>query len=159
MIVAVFEDRGHAEAGIDELLHEGFVHENVGIMSPSGEIEEAITPTERSEERAADGAVAGAVSGGITGAVAGAVATALIPGVGAVLAGGMLTSVILGGAAGAAVGSYLGPFIALGFSEEEATRFQQHLRAGRTIVAVKPEDRSDDAIQILREHGGRIVSD
>jgi outer membrane lipoprotein SlyB len=100
--------------------------------------------------------VAGAVTGGVAGAVAGALATALIPGVGAVLAGGMLTGILLGSAAGAAGGGYVGPFVALGFSREEETEYEQHLKAGRTVVVVRPEDQANDAIQILREHGGRV---
>jgi phage tail tape-measure protein len=155
-IVAVFEDRGHAEMAIDELLHQGFSRDQVGIVMPHGEVKEAQTPTERSEERAAKGAVAGAVSGGAAGAVAGALATALIPGVGAVLAGGLLTGILLGSAAGAAGGSYVGPFVALGFSKEEETEYEQHLKAGRTVVVVRPEDHVNDAVQILREHGGRL---
>ena len=50
----------------------------------------------------------------------------------------------------------MGPFLAMGFSKEEATRYEQHLKAGRTIVAVKPADRRNDAEQILREHGGQV---
>ena len=155
-MVAVFEDRGHAEMAIDELLHQGFSADQVGIVMPHGEVREAHTPTERSEERAAEGAVAGAVTGGVAGAVAGALATALIPGVGAVLAGGMLTGILLGSAAGAAGGGYVGPFVALGFSSEEETEYEQHLKAGRTVVVVRPEDQANDAVQILREHGGRV---
>jgi len=155
-IVAVFEDRGHAEMAIDQLLHQGFSRDQVGIVMRHGEVKEAQTPTERSEQRAAEGAVAGAVSGGVAGAVAGALATTLIPGVGAVLAGGLLTGILLGGAAGAAGGGYVGPFVALGFSREEETEYEQHLKAGRTVVVVRPEDRTNDAIQILREHGGRV---
>jgi len=156
VIMAVFDDRGHAEMAIDQLMHEGFSQDEVGIVMPGGAVKKASTATEQSEERAADGAVAGAVTGGVAGAVAGALATALIPGVGAVLAGGMLTGIILGGAAGAAGGSYVGPFVALGFSEEEATEYEQHLKAGRTVVAVRPDDNVNDAVQILREHGGRV---
>ena len=155
-IVAVFDDRGRAESAIDALLHDGFQHDQVGTLSPAGDLTEADTPTERSEERAAEGAVAGAVTGGVAGAVAGALATAIIPGVGAVLAGGMLTAILLGGAAGAAGGSYMGPFIAMGFSKEEATQYEQHLKSGRTVVVVKAEDRVNDANQILREHGGIV---
>ena len=68
----------------------------------------------------------------------------------------MLTGIILGGATGAAGGSYLGPFVAMGFSEEEATEYEQHLKAGRTVVAVRPDDRASEAIQILRDHAGRV---
>ncbi|HEV3119692.1 MAG TPA: hypothetical protein VGY58_21720 [Gemmataceae bacterium] len=155
-LVAIFKDRGHAEMAIDALHHEGFADEEIGILTPHGELSEATTPTERSEDNAADGAVAGAVTGGVTGAVAGALVATLLPGIGAVLAGGILTAAVLGGAAGAAGGSYLGPFLAMGFSREEVTAYEQHLRSGCTIVAVRPGERFNDAVQVLREHGGEV---
>ncbi len=42
------------------------------------------------------------------------------------------------------------------FVKEEETEYQQHLKAGRTVVVVRPEDEANDAVQILREHGGRV---
>jgi hypothetical protein len=157
MVTAVFDDRGKAESAIDNLWHAGFRHDQIGILTPGGSVAEATTATEKTEENAAEGAVTGAAAGGAIGAVAGALATALIPGVGPVLAGGILTGLVLGGAAGAAAGSYLGPFVALGFSEDEAQQYQSELKAGRTIVTVRAEDRAADAVTILRSHGGRTA--
>jgi hypothetical protein len=157
-MVAVFADRGHAEMAIDELNHAGFAPDQVGIVSPDGDVRKAHTSTQASEENASDGAVAGAISGGVAGVVAGAVATVLIPGIGAVVAGGMFTAALLGGAAGAAGGSYLGPFIAMGFSKLDATAFEQHLRSGRTLVTVDPGERRSAALQILRAHAGDLLS-
>jgi hypothetical protein len=154
-VTAVFDDRGKAESAIDNLWHAGFRHDQIGILTPSGQVAEATTATEKTEENAAEGALTGAAAGGAIGAVAGALATALIPGVGPVLAGGILTGTILGGAAGAAAGSYLGPFVALGFSKEEADRYHSELKAGRTFVMVRAEGRAADAVTILRSHGGR----
>lgn len=155
MVTAVFDNRGQAEAAIDNLWHAGFRHDQIGIVMPSGRVTEATTATESTEENAAEGAVTGAAAGGTFGALVGATAAAVIPGVGPVLAGGILTGLVLGGAAGAAVGSYLGPFVALGFSKADAQRCQSELKAGRTIVTVKAEDRAADAVTILRSHGGR----
>jgi hypothetical protein len=156
-VTAVFDDRGKAESAIDNLWHAGFRHDQVGVLMPSGRVAEATTATEKTEENAASGAVTGAATGGAIGAVAGALATAFIPGIGPVLAGGILTGAVLGGAAGAAAGSYLGPFVALGFSKDEAERYHGELKAGRTIVLVRPEDRAADAVTILRSHGGRTA--
>jgi hypothetical protein len=158
LVAAVFENRGKADSAIDNLWHAGFQHDQVGILTPGGGVSEATTATEKSEENAAEGAVAGAAAGGAIGAVAGALVAAFIPGVGPVLAGGILTAVVLGGAAGAAAGSYLGPFLALGFSEDEARRYHRELKAGRTVVTVRAEDRAADAVTILRSHGGQTES-
>jgi hypothetical protein len=153
-VVAVFEDRGHAEAAIDELWHAGFRHDQIGIATPGGHMSEATTANDTEEENAGTGAVAGAVGGGVVGALAGALVMGLVPGIGPVLAGGILTGIVLGGAAGAAAGSYLGPFIALGLSEDEARIFERELKAGRTIVTVKADDRAAEVQTILHSHGG-----
>jgi hypothetical protein len=157
-VVTVFDTRGQAEAAIDELHHAGFTHKQVGLVAPSGTVTEATTPTETVENEAAGGAVTGAVTGGAVGAVAGALVTGLIPGIGPVLAGGILTGIILGGATGAAFGSYLGPFVALGLSKDELDHIDRELKAGRTIVAVKADDRVAEATTILHGHGGYNVS-
>jgi hypothetical protein len=157
-VVTVFDTRGQAEAAIDELHHARFAHEQIGIVSPGGRVADARTPTERVEDKAANGAVSGAITGGAVGAVAGALAVGLIPGIGPAVAGGILTGIILGGATGAAAGSYLGPFIALGLSEDELRHVQCELKAGRTIVAVKAEERVAEATTILHSHGGYQVS-
>jgi hypothetical protein len=125
---------------------------------PGGQEREATTATEKTEENAAGGAVTGAAAGGALGAVVGALVAAFIPGVGPVLAGGILTGLVFGGAAGAAVGSYLGPFVALGFSEDDARHYDEALKAGRTVVTVRAEDRAADAVTILRSHGGKTTS-
>ena len=158
LVAAVFNNRGKAEAAIDNLWHAGFRHDQIGIVTPSGRVAEATTATEKSEDNAAEGAIAGAATGGAIGAVIGGLAAAFIPGVGPVLAGGILAGVALGGAAGAAAGSYLGPFLALGLSEDQAHWYHGELKAGRTIVTVRAEDRAADAIAILRSHGGQTES-
>jgi hypothetical protein len=153
-VAVVFDTRGQAESAIDELWHEGFAHDQIGIVSPGGQNVEATTATEQIEENAANGAVAGAVSGGTLGALAGALVTGLVPGLGPVLAGGILTAIVLGGATGAAVGSYLGPFVALGFSEDEARHYARELKAGRTVVTVRADNRTAEVLTILHSHGG-----
>src|SRR5437588_10571846 len=97
-VAAVFEDRRHAEAAIDELWHAGFRHDQVGVLMPGGNVKEATTSTEKIEDNASSGAVTGAVTGGVVGSVAGALVVGLVPGIGPVLAGGMLTGVIVGAA-------------------------------------------------------------
>jgi Heat induced stress protein YflT len=158
LVAAVFDNRGKAEAAVDNLWHAGFRHDQIGILMPGGGVAEATTATEKTEENAAEGAVTGAATGGAIGALVGGLAAAFIPGVGPVLAGGILTGVVLGGAAGAAAGSYLGPFLALGFSEDQAHRYHRELKAGRTVVTVRAEDRAADAVAILRSHGGQTES-
>jgi hypothetical protein len=157
-IVMLFDDRGKAEGAMDELLHAGFQHDRVGIAMPGGTVRQVTTPIEEAESDAAEGAVAGAVGGSVAGAVAGALVSGLIPGIGPVMGGGILTGILLGAAAGAAGGSYVGPFIAMGLTEADARQVGHELKAGRTVVVVKPGDRHDEAVEILRSHGGHEIA-
>jgi hypothetical protein len=158
-IFAVFEDRGQAESAIDELRHAGFREDQLGMATPGGSVQPASTPITRREDRAATGAATGAVAGGVTGAVGGALVAAFIPGIGPILAGGFLAGILAGtvggAAAGAALGGWIGPFLALGASEEDVRRYGINLQAGHTILVVKPENRREEAERIVRDHGGR----
>ncbi len=158
-LVAVFDERSHAYAAIDELEHAGFRSDQIGLATPGGSVHEAQTPISRREDEAAEGAAVGVVTGGVAGAVGGALAAALIPGVGPILAGGFLAGILAGtvggAAAGAALGGWIGPFMAMGVSEHDAHRYSSELKAGRTLVIVKPEGRHEEVAQILHDHGGR----
>src|SRR5688500_6893726 len=102
----------------------------------------------------AKGAVTGALTGGVVGGVLAAAAALMIPGVGPVLAGGVLASFFGGAIAGTAVGGILGAMTGLGVSEEEARFYETEFQSGRAIVAVKPGARMNEAADILRRHGG-----
>jgi hypothetical protein len=161
-LVAVFEKRGQAEGAIDALWHSGFRQDQIGIASPGSPAHETTTPTQQLEKTGDRGAIAGSIAGGAIGAVLGGLAVALIPGVGQVIVGGTLigtvAGVVTGAAAGAAGGAYMGPFLTLGFSREEASRYERHLREGRTIVTIHPDGQEDRALTIIKSHGGRIAT-
>jgi hypothetical protein len=92
--VEIFADRTHAEIAVEELKRHGFTEEQIGFLVPdaAGGVEPPppLVGT-KAEEGAATGAVAGAAVGGLVGA---ALATALLPGVGLVLAGGLMVGVL-----------------------------------------------------------------
>jgi hypothetical protein len=154
-IAASFLTRGRAEAAIDELWHSGFAREDIGIAGPNEPLRKAQTSGGALEESGGQGAAFGAATGGVAGAVVGGLVAALVPGIGMVLTGGLLAEVILAAAAGAAAGSYLGPFVALGMSNDEAKHFSRDLKAGRTIVVVKADQRALEALEILHRHDGQ----
>jgi len=102
----------------------------------------------------AAGATAGAVSGGVLGGLLGAAAALLIPGLGPVIAGGILAATLGGAAIGALAGGLVGALTHLGVPEEEARYYQDELNAGKTIVTVHTRrDRFEEAVAILREKG------
>ena len=98
--------------------------------------------------------------GGALGLLVGIGALA-IPGIGPVVAGGMLASAfgITGGTAvagagiGAATGGIVGALVGLGIPEAEAQHFETGIRAGRTLVTVGAGGRAMEALAILRRNG------
>jgi hypothetical protein len=159
LLLGIFPIRELAEGAIDELEHTGYTPDEIGIMAPGGKMEKAELPTGEQEEAAATGAETGAIAGGSLGILAGALAAATIPGIGLAVTGGILTVIAGATAAGAALGAFAGPFIAMGLTEEEAKHYEKEFKAGRAIVAVKVRDpdQQDEVVTILRSHGATMV--
>jgi len=142
-LIGVFADPQQAEQFVNELKRAGFRDDQIGVARRHDETSTA--------EKAEEGAAAGAVAGGTLGVLAGiAVAVGLIPGIGPVLAGGVLASLLASAATGAAAGGVLGALLGLGIPEEEARGYEEHLRAGRTLVVVQGGTRLPQALTILR---------
>ncbi len=125
-------------------------------MPESTPTTEAETETERRyyEQEEQDTSI---VAGGVVGGIAGAAAAFLIPGIGPVLAGGILVAAFGGGALGSVSGNFLGAFSSLGIPREQAHAYEQQVRSGHTVVTVKTPDRQQDAIEILRQHGAQDI--
>jgi hypothetical protein len=156
LVVAVFDHLPQAEHAIQDLWVVGFPHDHIDMITGS-EGQTGATPRFEWQKEAADGAVIGSVAGATAGAVAGALASILIPGLGTVLGGGLLVAILGGSALGAAGGTFLGPFIALQMSSDEAHYFANEVDEGRTVVLVQTEDRSAEAVAIFHRHGPRSV--
>jgi hypothetical protein len=153
-IVFVFDDRYEAEKAVDDLEQAGFRHSDIGFaihgadVAPGGMITDAVGAKD------AQGAAVGALGGGVLGGVLGAAASLLIPGVGPVVAGGLLTMVFGGAAAGTAIGGIFGAMTGLGISEDQARHLDAEFHSGKAIVAVRVGGRATEAVKILQQHGG-----
>ena len=88
---------------------------------------------------AATGATAGAVAGGTAGLLA-ALGVIAIPGIGPLVAAGVLATTLVGAAGGSAVGGLLGALTDYGVSEEEAHVYLEGVRRGRSLVTVRTDD-------------------
>ncbi len=154
IIVSVFDDRTHAEAAVDELEESGFNAEDIGFALRGADVNRGGTVTDAVGVKDASGAAVGAVTGGVVGTVLGATAALLIPGVGPVLAGGILASSIGYATAGVAVGGLLGAMTGAGLSEEEAKYYDQEFQSGRAIVTIRSGTHDEVAVAILRKYGG-----
>jgi hypothetical protein len=158
-LVAVFDDRLDAERAVRDLEIAGFTHEQIGFVIRGSDAVRGGMITDAVGAKDARGAIAGAATGAVVGGILAAAAAILIPGVGPVMAAGILASFVGGAGAGAAVGGILGALTGLGISEEEARHYEKAFHSGKAIVAVTPEDREPEAADILREHRGYNLRD
>lgn len=156
-IGALFTDRNKAQQAIQDLKVAGFTEDQIGVaMRDSGEQGQLADET-GVHTHAGSGATKGAVVGGVLGLLVGLGALA-IPGVGPVIAGGVLAHALGAGAAGAvtgaAAGGILGGLLGLGIPEHEARHFEIGFNQGRALVTVNAGSRATQAIEILERDGG-----
>ena len=90
------------------------------------------------------------VSGAVLGGFLGAAGALLIPGIGPVVARGILITALAGAAIGASTGGVIGAFVNMGLPEHDAHHYTREFEAGRTIVTVKTDGRQQEAFDILR---------
>jgi hypothetical protein len=152
IVVGVFEQPADAEKAVAALWQAGFAHDRVDMITRD-QGKGPGTPRLAIQKHAGEGAARGAAIGAGAGAAAGLITGLLLPGIGTVLTGGLLAVVVGGAALGAAGGSFVGPFVALEMSEEEAHHYSRHVEEGRTVVLVHTADRQDEARTLLRSHG------
>lgn len=148
-VVGVFQNRDQVQCAQDALHSAGFSDDQIGIAMRNDQG----TTAESHGTKAAEGAAGGVVAGGIIGGVLGAAASLLVPGVGPVLAGGILAATLAGAATGAVAGGLLGTLMGLGVPEEEAKYYDEEFRNGRIIMTTKAGNRFADAQRILRNCG------
>ena len=161
-IAGLFETREEAERAIDELKALGIRGDQIGVAmhdkAAQGEL------AQETGTKAAEGATSGAVGGGLLGGVLGFLVGAgalAIPGVGPVIAGGMLASAlgVAGGTAvagagiGAAAGGITGALVGMGIPDEEAKHFEGGFKSGGILVTVGG-GRTMEALAVLERNGG-----
>jgi uncharacterized protein (TIGR02271 family) len=156
--VGLFDDRERARQAIEALKDAGFRGDDISLLMPDrGEARDLAEETgTKAGAGAATGAVTGGILGGIGGFLVGIVALA-IPGVGPFIAAGALATTLGGAAVGAGVGAIAGALIGMGIPEEEAKYYEQEVRGGRTLVAVRADGRVDEADDLLHRYGAYDV--
>ena len=99
----------------------------------------------------------GVVSGGVLGGVLGAASALSIPGIGPVIAGGILIAALGGAAIGAVSGGFLSAFTNIGVPEKRVYHYRREFEAGHIIVTVKPNGREQEVVDLLRRNGAHDV--
>lgn len=158
-VVGLYDDISDARDVVQDLDDSGFDRDDISLVASDRDrvygrqIEDRDTDT---GNEAGEGAAAGAVSGGIIGGIAGVLlglGTFFIPGLGWVVAAGPIVAGLTGAGIGAVAGGLLGALIGWGIPEEQAGYYAEGVRRGGTLVAVRtPENRVDDAVDIMNQH-------
>lgn len=167
-IAGIFDSRADAERAVFGLHSAGIAKDRIAFLTPgtSDDRAEAAVPTTDTEQPGMGKAMGGAV-GGAMGAAGGAtlgaaVATLLVPGVGPVLAAGIIGAALLGAggaATGMAAGAALEKAIATGLPHDELYLYEDALRKGRSVVIAFAED--DDSAErvhnVLAQAGAESI--
>jgi hypothetical protein len=167
VVTGVFEARADAERAIRNLRQLGIAQEKIGLITPGSNPETVergvpVTDTEDPGMGRAMGAAVGGAMGAAGGATLGlAAATLAIPGVGPVIAFGLIGAALLGtlgAAAGAAVGDQLEEQLGEGVPHEDVFLYEDALRHGRSVVIAYVEDgRADEARDVIKESGAADI--
>jgi hypothetical protein len=140
-IAAIFGSRADAERAAQHLIALGCAPEYLTVLSPGAE-PRAVVPSDEGEPQGT-GAAIGAVAGGATGAAIGmplgAAVSLAVPGVGPVIALGIIGAALFG-AGGAAIGSALESTLSHGVPRDDLFIYEDALRRGRSVAVVLTED-------------------
>ena len=158
-IAAIFTSRADAERAAAQLNALGFSPEQLTLLAPGARdrLRDAL-PTDEGEAQGT-GAAIGAVVGGATGAAAGmplgAAISLMVPGIGPVIAFGLIGAALFS-AGGAAIGSTLEKNLSQGVPRDDLFIYEDALRQGRTVLVALTDDGTlaERARQLLRDGGG-----
>lgn len=138
IVLGSFETQTQAEDAMDRLRGLGFGNEDFSLISHAQEAAGAPIDEEQVEGRRADTAMVGGAIGAVLGGL-------LLGPVGAVIGG-----IAAGGGLTAALGG-------LGVTHDEATEYQRRLHAGRYVLAVREDGRTDEVRRVLSAAGADDV--
>jgi hypothetical protein len=159
-IAAIFPSRPEAERAAQRVVELGVSCERVTLLSPGERVRDAV-PTDEGEAQGT-GAAIGAVVGGATGAAAGmplgAAMSLVVPGIGPVIAVGLIGAALFS-AGGAAIGSALENTLTHGVPRDDVFLYRDALRRGRSVVVALVDDETvaARARELLTAAGGTDV--
>jgi hypothetical protein len=165
-VVGIFKSRFDAFRAVDGIKALGVSSERINVLTPGSTDREVAAVAVSDTEQPGMGAAVGSLVGGSVGAAGGfgagaALASLLVPGVGPILAGGLLGMSLLGlgGAAGGAAAGEMMEDTISGIPRDELYVYEDALRQGRTIVIAEAEDElhSDAVHQALIEAGAETI--
>src|SRR5205085_5964739 len=167
-VAGIFAARDGAEAAVERLRALGIGENNISLLMPGTtpeQLDERV-PTTETEQPGMGKALGGAV-GGALGIAGGlhlglALSSLFVPGVGPVLAAGVVGAALLGAggaAAGMAAGGAAEENLAVGLPHDELFVYEDALRRGRTVViaVAESDEQGAAARRALTESGAESV--
>ncbi|MEG5026234.1 histidine kinase [Microcoleus sp. AT8-B1] len=147
--VGAFSNYRDTELALMELQSTGFPMNKVSVVAEKLDNSEiaGASAGKSTDEKVGGGAKAGATAGVVTGGLIGllgSIGALAIPGVGPVMAGGaiatLLADTVVGGAIGAAAGGLVGGLVGLGVPEDKAKAYNDRVSRGEYLVFVEGTD-------------------
>src|ERR1041384_8287608 len=162
VVTGVFKSQDNAERALTELRNLGIPEKRIGIVRPGSDSQrlEAGVPVTDTEDPGM-----GRAMGAAGGATAGlAVASLAVPGIGPLLAFGMVGAGLLGivgAAAGSAVGDTVEEELGEGIPHEDIYLFEDSLRHGHAVVIayVEEGDQADRAEEVMNNAGAEDLDE
>ena len=168
-MLGIFSNREMAENAIAQLEKENYDVKNMSIIMKESEESKRLAQNTGANigTGVATGAVTGAVLGGIAGILIGIGAIA-IPGIGAILVGGPITTALgitgvaaattSGVVAGALTGGVVGGLVSLGVPEERARTYEEQIKHGGILLAVPAfEGHAQEVKSIFEKNGASDI--
>ena len=167
-VAGIFNSYADASRAVDNLRSIGIAEDRIILLAPGTSEEEldAAVPTTDTEQPGMGKALGGALGGalGVAGGmhIGAAAASLFVPGVGPVLAAGILGAALLGAggaAAGVVAGDAVEDAVAEGLPQDELYIYEDALRQGRTVVIAIADDdaRGEAAHGVLAQAGAESV--
>lgn len=168
ILTGMFSDRASSEGAYKSLRDRGYSDDDINVLM-SDETrrtyygDDDTAATSELGNKSLEGTGVGSAIGGTLGAIIGGVAAIgtnlVLPGLGLVV-WGPLAAALAGAGAGGLTGGLVGALIGWGIPEERAKLYEEGLRNGGTVMAVKPRS-AEDADYFENEwqtnYGGRHI--
>ena len=167
-VAGIFNSYEDASRAVDNLRSIGISEDRINLLAPgaSGEELDAAVPTTETEQPGMGKALGGWAGGalGVAGGmhIGAAAASLFVPGVGPVIAAGILGAALLGAggaAAGAVAGDAVEDSLAGGLPHDELYVYEDALRRGRSVIITVAEDdaQGEAARSVLSQAGAESL--
>ncbi len=160
-VVGVFNSLEEAERTERDLKNLGIPGEDISVIAgnDANRHEEYLKKAKLAATSTGTAAASAASFGGGIGLLAG-LAYLVIPGVGPIIAGGALLTLLTGLGIGAAGGGLIAAFKEMGIAHEQAPVYEEAVRRGAVMLAVNVDGaRENDVLAVMVRHGARNLRD